>query len=150
MRSRFFSLAILNQLATRETCHRTLTYCIKRSIYFELKVPYDINCVYMPRFIVALLRLWLFSCWIIVQIMAFNGPAGELVQNSKVTIDCYQCAGGFEIVANDSHIFQLDAIETATITKCCVHSNCNPNHRHISSTKFIHMSGLLYWLKWLS
>jgi len=38
--------------------------------------------------IVAFGRLWLFICWVTLEIVAFSGPVGEVVQELKATMDC--------------------------------------------------------------
>ena len=81
--------------------------------------------VYMALFIVAKLRFCFnrfFSCWVILQIVVFGGPACEVVQNSKATMDWGWCAGECEVVANDSHNFRMATIEKATVTKCHVNA----------------------------
>jgi len=39
----------------------------------------------MAHFIVAFGQLWLFICWVTLEIVAFSGPAGEVVQELKAT-----------------------------------------------------------------
>jgi len=54
--------------------------------------------------------------------VAFSGPVCVVVQNSKATIDCDRCAGGWEVVANVGHIFRMVTVENATIIKCHVNT----------------------------
>jgi len=43
----------------------------------------------MAHFIVA--KLWLFICWVTLEIVAFSGPASEVVQEVKATIVALLC-----------------------------------------------------------
>jgi len=59
-----------------------------------------IYCVNVVHFIA---DLWLhfscgFSCWVILWIVAFSGPACEVVKYLETAMDCGRCAGGHEVL----------------------------------------------------
>jgi len=75
--------------------------------------------------------LWLhfscgFSCWVILWIVAFSGPACEVVKYLETAMDCGRCAGGHEVLTNVNHSFQIASIKKSTISKC--HVNCSCHH----------------------
>jgi len=68
------------QLITDQRC---LLACLLKSTLinmFARRTPSWLNC--------GLLQLRIFCCWVILQIVVSSGPASEVVQNSKATMDC--------------------------------------------------------------